>query len=130
MLSLPHPVENRRFSEKGSGRFVGVRFAGSAIRPLPLLLLAMLFASGIGGSAAGQELLCLSPAVPAIDLPDEVLVDYRAEISGEFESYFAAVTEYIACLDSERARVMAEARDAAAAYSDFLNLPHVEEDIR
>lgn len=107
-----------------------MRVAGSAVRPLSLLLLATLFASGIGRSAAGQEYLCLSPALPLLDLPDEVLVDYRAEISGEFESYFAAVTEYIACLDSERIRVMAEARDAAAAYSDFLNLPHVEEDIR
>ena len=130
MLPLLHPIENRRFSEKGSGRFVGVRVAGSAVRPLPLLLLTTLFVQGIGSSVAAQELLCLSPALPLLDLPDEILVVYRAEISGEFESYFAAVTEYIACLDSERARVMAEARDAAATYSDFLNLPHVEEDIR
>ena len=105
--------------------------AGWSVARGSRILLLSLFAQsgGLFGVASGAE-LCLAPAVPAIDLPAEVLADYRAEISGEFEAYFAAITGYLACLDSERVRAMAEAQAAAAAYSDFLNLPHIQEDIR
>jgi hypothetical protein len=53
-------------------------------------------------------------------LPDTVLAEYRAEISAEFEEYFSAVSDYIACLDGERARVLDEARAATEAYSALL----------
>lgn len=130
MLPSLQPRENSRFSVKEIRRLdIGHR----ALPPVllsRLAALALLVAQSSGSVAAAQELFCLSPAVPLLDLPSEVLADYRGEISGEFEVYFAAVTEYIACLDGERARVMAEARDAATAYSGFLNLPYVKEDIR
>lgn len=54
-------------------------------------------------------------------LPDAVLVEYRAEIAAEFEEYFSAVTDYIACLDDERTRTMDEARAATEAYSTLLS---------
>ncbi len=130
MLSSLQPREISRLSVKEIQRLVCTLFSQVPVRLLVLVALILLIAQSSGGAAAAQELFCLSPAVPLLDLPSEVLADYRGEISGEFEAYFAAVTEYIACLDGERARVMAEARDAATAYSGFLNLPHVMEDIR
>ncbi|MFT4143788.1 MAG: hypothetical protein QM644_04975 [Mobilitalea sp.] len=130
MLPSLQPRENSRLSVKEIQRLVFALFSQVPVRLLVLAALVLLVAQSSGGAAAAQELICLSPAVPLLDLPREVLADYRGEISGEFEAYFAAVTEYIACLDGERARVMAEARDAAAAYSGFLNLPYVKEDIR
>lgn len=80
--------------------------------------------------AEGQPLLCLPPSAPAVDLPARLLATYRTEISAEFEVYFSALSEYIACLDEERLRAMAEARDVAGAYSDFLDTSHLTEDIQ
>lgn len=54
-------------------------------------------------------------------LPDAVLVEYRTEIAAEFEAYFSTVSDYIACLDGERARIMDEARAATEAYSTLVN---------
>ncbi|NJM81177.1 MAG: hypothetical protein HC844_00635 [Tabrizicola sp.] len=62
-----------------------------------------------------------APGVPSTDLPDEVLVEYRAEIGAEFEAYFSSITEHIACLDEERARAMDEARAATEAYTHLIN---------
>lgn len=53
-------------------------------------------------------------------LPETVLAEYRSEISAEFEAYFSAVSDYIACLDEERARILDEARAATEAYSTLL----------
>ena len=53
-------------------------------------------------------------------LPDDVLAEYRTEIVAEYEGYFGAVSNYIACLDAERSRAMAEARSATHAYSTLL----------
>lgn len=134
MLPLPQQTENGRLSsvpaENAGARAGSCRSVGYGSRILLLTLFAQVF--GLVGTASGATgaVLCLAPVVPVIDLPVEVLADYRAEISGEFEAYFAAITAYLACLDSERVRAMAEARGAAAAYSDFLNLPHIQEDIR
>jgi hypothetical protein len=53
-------------------------------------------------------------------LPDAVVAIYRHEIGKEFDIYFASVTDYIACLDGERERVLVEAREAAANYAEIL----------
>ncbi len=64
---------------------------------------------------------CGPPEAPMTDLPVEVLVEYRAEIAAEFEAYFVAISEHIACLDAERARAMIEARVATEAYTRLIN---------
>jgi len=70
--------------------------------------------------AQAAPFLCLPPEAPMTALPDAVLSEYRTEISAEFEAYFSAVTDYIACLDEERARTLDEARAATEAYSTLL----------
>lgn len=72
-------------------------------------------------SAAADPLPCLPPDPPSTALPAAVLTDYRAEISAEFESYFAQVGPYIACLDAERSRSLDEARLATKNYAAFLD---------
>ena len=79
--------------------------------------------------AQPEVIRCLPPQVPVTDLPEAVLVDYRAEIGAEFESYFSAISTHIACLDEERTRALAEARDAADAYATFLNIPPAKKDL-
>lgn len=71
-------------------------------------------------SAQAAMLHCLPPEPPMTALPEAVLLEYRSEIAAEFEAYFSAVTDYIACLDDERARTMDEARAATEAYSTLL----------
>jgi hypothetical protein len=63
---------------------------------------------------------CLPPEAPMTALSDAVLTEYRTEISAEFGEYFSAVSDYITCLDGERARILDEARAATEAYSNLL----------
>ncbi|WP_176518683.1 hypothetical protein [Rhodobacter maris] len=58
------------------------------------------------------------------------MTDYRAEISAEFESYFAQVGPYSACLDAERSRSLDEARLAAKSYAAFLDTTPAPEQIQ
>jgi hypothetical protein len=81
-------------------------------------------------TAAQPEVIrCLPPEVPVTDLPQAVLAEYRSEISAEFDTYFSAISAHIACLDDERTRAMAEARNAADAYSAFLHILPAEKDL-
>lgn len=79
--------------------------------------------------ALADALRCVPPDVPMTDLPVGILVEYRAEIAAEFEAYFAALSDHIACLDAERARAMEEARVAATAYADLINTFPVTKDL-
>lgn len=63
---------------------------------------------------------CVSPEPPYTALPLEDLRAYRTELSYDFESYFSAITQYIQCLDAERARVMRESAEIATLYENFL----------
>ena len=72
---------------------------------------------------------CLPPEVPITDLPAAVLSEYRTEITAEFETYFTAISDHIACLDTERNRAMSEARMATDAYYAFLNTPPARKDL-
>lgn len=85
-----------------------------------LAISAAALAGAFEASAQAAPLLCLPPEVPMTALPDTVLAEYRSDISAEFEAYFSAVTDYIACLDNERARILDEARVATEAYSTLL----------
>jgi hypothetical protein len=79
--------------------------------------------------AQPEVIRCLAPEVPITDLPEAVLSEYRAEITAEFEAYFVAVSNHIACLDTERDRALSEAHIATEAYSTFLNIPPVQKDL-
>ena len=95
-------------------------------------LLSALCVVGFVNSAAFAQpevILCLAPEVPITDLPEAVLAKYRTEIAAEFEAYFAALSDHIACLDTERSRALSEARLATVAYSAFLNIPPAQKDL-
>lgn len=73
---------------------------------------------------AAQEIRvgCLPPVPPDTALPADVLRQYPQELSIEFEEYFRAVADYIACLDAERAAAFDEARRVTERYTDFLKV--------
>ena len=62
-------------------------------------------------------------------LSEAVLTEYRAEIVAEFEAYFGAVSDYIACLDDERTRALTEANAATEAYSNLLSTLPTRKDL-
>jgi hypothetical protein len=85
---------------------------------------------GVAPAAAQPEAIrCLPPEAPMTELPVDVLAEYRTEIAAEFEAYFSSVTEHIACLDEERARVLDEARAATEAYTRLINTIPVRKDL-
>jgi hypothetical protein len=95
------------------------------------LLPAICMAVSVSSAALAQPevIRCLAPELPITDLPEAVLAEYRAEIAAEFESYFAALSNHIDCLDTERSRALSEARVATEAYSTFLNVPPAQKDL-
>lgn len=107
------------FNEKRPLRGI---LAGSRLAVLRSALTSSLLVVSAGVSAASAEVIrCLPPDVPMTALPAAVLTEYRAELSAEFESYFSAISVYIACLDSERARALSEAKDATADLAAILS---------
>jgi hypothetical protein len=94
---------------------------------LPAICLVVVVSST--AFAQPEVIRCLAPEVPITALPDAVLAEYRAEIAAEFEAYFAALSDHIACLDTERSRALSEARLATEAYSAFLNIPPAQKDL-
>jgi hypothetical protein len=95
------------------------------------LLPAICVAVAVSSTAFAQPevIRCFAPEVPITDLPEAVLAEYRAEIAAEFEAYFAALSNHIACLDTERSRALSEAHAATEAYSAFLNIPPAQKDL-
>ncbi|WP_413873569.1 hypothetical protein [Albidovulum sp.] len=79
--------------------------------------------------AQPEVIRCLPPEAPMTELPVEVLAEYRAEIASEFEAYFAAISDHIACLDEERGRAMDEARAATEAYARLTNTTPAAKDL-
>ena len=95
------------------------------------LLPAICVVVSVSSAALAQPevIRCLAPEVPITDLPEAVLSEYRSEIATEFEAYFAALSDHIACLDTERSRALSEARLATEAYSAFLYIPPAQKDL-
>ena len=101
------------------------------MRRQALCLAAICAAVFVNSAAYAQPevIRCLAPEVPITDLPEAVLLEYRAEITAEFEVYFADLSAHIACLDAERDRALSEAQMATDAYSTFLNTPPTPKDL-
>ena len=119
---------------KGNRAPFRVPIRGRHLRQVGVLRVACAFVTcaliGVVPAAAQPELIrCLPPEAPMTELSAEVLDEYRTEIAAEFEAYFSSVTEHIACLDEERARVMDEARAATEAYARLINTIPLRKDL-
>ena len=95
-------------------------------RLLSTIFLALLVSAA--SAAQPEAVRCLAPKVPITNLPAAVLAEYRTEIVAEFETYFAELSDHIACLDRERSRALSEARLAAEDYSAFLKISPTQKD--
>ena len=107
-------------------RVLLLRQAGVLRVALAVLTCAMI--GVVPASAQPEVIRCLPPEAPMTELPVDVLAEYRTEIAAEFEAYFSSITDHIACLDEERARVLDEARAATEAYTRLINTIPVRKD--
>ena len=125
----PHLQQNRKSCAKGRGPKRAASL--SAYRALRLMFVVTTCTLlGFETASAQSEMIpCLPPEAPMTELPAEVLVESRAEIAAEFEAYFVAISEHVACLDEERSRVMDEARAATEAYTRLINTIPARKDL-
>jgi hypothetical protein len=65
---------------------------------------------------------CLAPPRPFLPSVSEAARDYADLIRGDFETYIQDIQSYFRCLDGERARAFAEAREVSEDYGRFLQL--------
>lgn len=119
---------------KGNRALFPVPIRGRLLRQVSVLRVAFpvvtcAFFGVVPATAQPEVIRCLPPEAPMTELPVDVLAEYRTEIAAEFEAYFSSITEHIACLDEERARVMDEARAATEAYARLINTIPVRKDL-
>lgn len=76
----------------------------------------------LSGHAWSQNLmLCLSPAPPVYVASSNLLDEYRSEIIADYERFFAEATQYIACIDLERATTMEHLRRTSQELEELVN---------
>ena len=125
---------SRDLRNKGNSAPPPVPISAMHLRQMGVLRVAYAVATstllGVAPTSAQPEVIrCLPPEAPSTELPVDVLTEYRAEIAAEFEAYFSSITEHIACLDEERARVLGEARSATEAYTRLINTIPLRKDL-
>lgn len=64
---------------------------------------------------------CTPPERPFLPASREDMRTYADLIRGDFEAYVNEVQDYFRCLDEERARAFAEAREVSEEYGRFLD---------
>ena len=64
----------------------------------------------------------MAPARPFVPRDSQAARDYADIIRQDFEDYISDIQSYFRCLDKERARAFAEAREVSEDYGRFLQL--------
>lgn len=75
---------------------------------------------GISEMAAQDvEGVCLPPAEPHVPQTDADFVAYADIVAHDFERYFAALTDYFACMDRTRQAVFRRAEELSRQHQAF-----------
>ena len=80
------------------------------------ILLALFMAPGTAAET------CTAPVRPFVPSAPRAVRDYADIIRSDFELYIRDVQRYFRCVDAERARAFAEAREVGEDYGRFLEL--------
>ena len=65
---------------------------------------------------------CLAPNRPFVPADSQAARDYADILRRDFETYIHDIQAYFRCLELERARAFAEAREVSEDYGRFLQL--------
>jgi len=86
--------------------------------PVQLQTLAFLALIPDPGSASS----CLAPVRPFVPSEPRAAHDYADIIRQDFENYITDIQGYFRCLELERARAFAEAREVSEDYGRFMQM--------
>ena len=76
----------------------------------------------IGFPAGAIAQTCHAPPRPFVPTDPKDVQEYRDLIRRDFETYIAEIQAYFRCLEEERARAFAEARDVSEEYGRLLQI--------
>ena len=65
---------------------------------------------------------CLPPEKPYLPSAESEVREYADLLRQDFENYLSGVSDYIACLDQERARAFREAQEVTEQYQRFIEI--------
>jgi len=65
---------------------------------------------------------CLAPQKPYLPSAPREVRAYADLLRQDFETYLSAVSDYLQCLDRERARAFREAQDVTEQYERFVEI--------
>lgn len=65
---------------------------------------------------------CLSPEKPYLPSAGSEVREYADLLRQDFENYLSEVSDYIGCLDQERARAFREAQEVTEQYRRFIEI--------
>ncbi len=86
-----------------------------------LILAIHLFFVG-AHSASSQEVYCVPPALPLLPSDPEMQIEYRSELSQEYNDYFRLAAEYLNCLNASGSATREGIQQAIDDYNHLLNL--------
>jgi len=85
-----------------------------------VLLLQILATASLAQHAPGLPVRdCLPPDEPFVPGEDAELQRYAALIAADFERYFSAISDYLACLDASRQAAFLRAQQISAQHRSF-----------
>ena len=83
-------------------------------------LVLILVALGTGEMSAQETAgVCLPPGEPHVPQSDVAFVAYADIVAQDFERYFAALTDYFACMDRTRQAVFRRAEEVSRHHQAF-----------
>lgn len=82
-----------------------------------LLALCILLPPSAHGASAET---CIAPQRPFVPMDARDAQDYADIIRRDFDLYFREIQSYLRCLDEERSRAFAEAREVSEEYGRFV----------
>ena len=74
----------------------------------------------LGSAPVPASADCIPPERPFLPQSQDDLRTYAELIRADFEAYITDVQDYFRCVDEERARAFAEAREVSEDYGRFL----------
>jgi hypothetical protein len=74
-------------------------------------------------AAITQEVFCVPPALPVLPSDPEMQIEYRNELSQEYNDYFRLAAEYLNCLNASGSATREGIQQAITDYNHLLNLP-------
>lgn len=90
---------------------------------LPILKVVSAALVLVAKPANSQDIFCVPPSAPIVPADTNMQIEYRAELSQEFNDFFRTAAEYLNCLHASESQTREAISIAIEEYNRVLNLP-------